>query len=158
MHIHISIHTYIHTYTHTCVHLNATTYTRQPGVRAHGGYTALHCSAGNNKVEAIQELVRIKADIDIRESSNGASPLHWAARAGQVDAIKTLVELRASIDFCDKVRRWLAGSCRFVLCHRFVYVACASLCFRLPISSCTDCIYVCMYIHMRIHTHACKHT
>lgn len=63
-----------------------------------GGPTALHWAAWHGRVEAIERLLKLGADLDRVETEFGARPAGWANENGQAEARDLLIERGASID------------------------------------------------------------
>ena len=68
--------------------------------KATQGWTPLHLAACLGQMEAIQDLIANKADIEAK-NSNGWTPLHLAAFLGQPEAIQALLDNKAATEAKD---------------------------------------------------------
>lgn len=58
----------------------------------------LHEAAWSGDVEAVRELIKSGADLNVREPAGGSSPLITAATFGQADVARLLIEAGADLD------------------------------------------------------------
>ena len=66
------------------------------------GYTALHLTVTEKRLEAVRELIKSGADVNVEEYGNKCTPLHLACMVGKVEIVKELVEAGAEIEQADK--------------------------------------------------------
>jgi ankyrin repeat protein len=65
------------------------------------GYTALHFACRENKINAVQYLLKKEASVN-SESSEGLTPLHIAAQKGHIEVFNLLLKYDANIRAVDK--------------------------------------------------------
>jgi len=76
------------------------------------GWTPLHCAAGRNKIEELQQLlkkVKNKKDLDKKTKPSGLTPLHLACRRGYTKIAQLLLAAKAnpnvqSLSFCSPLQ------------------------------------------------------
>jgi len=66
------------------------------------GRTPLHYAVGAQRLEAVQLLLALGADPDVRDSESGVTPLHWAVGSGDLAIIKLLAEKMQDPELQDK--------------------------------------------------------
>merc|ERR1712137_1487639 len=73
-----------------------------------GGLTALHFCTMWPTIKiapAVAVLISARADVEARDTVNGATPLAWCARLGAVDAAVTLISQGADVTAVDAAGR-----------------------------------------------------
>ncbi len=73
--------------------------------RGEDGWTYLHEVVARGKMRQIGELLRMRADTEIRTSTRGRTALHIAADTGNHDVVLMLLRARAHIEAWDKEGR-----------------------------------------------------
>jgi ankyrin repeat protein len=55
-------------------------------------HTLLHLAAQDGQLAAVELLLRLGLDVDVREKGDNTYPMHWAAAGGHLDVVRLLEE------------------------------------------------------------------
>lgn len=71
-------------------------------IKNNSGYTPLHLACMAGKVEAVEQLIRLKADKNVPGGVWDSTPLHWACITGNEAVIRLLLEKGANPEIKDE--------------------------------------------------------
>lgn len=74
------------------------------------GQTRMHLLASSDKIEEIEKIVKMGADVNATDHA-GWTPLHEAALVGKDEVVRTLIKVVAFFPSAKKSSKFFSGSC-----------------------------------------------